>query len=312
MFILVYFLQLAFQSEVLPDPKKAPAENTSQELRDAGAASFRFAQIRVPVWVRNKNNMPITGLGKQDFKLLVDDNEAQISYFTSATDQDIDILFLLDLSGSMALGRKLEAAKKVILHLIRAMKATDSWQLVVFADKQVLKVLDSTQNDHIEEVLDKARAYGKTALYDALLQAPEYFKGRGTEQRAVFLFTDGYDNNSRLSLEHTRFLMKSLNVPLFAVGIMDGFLPSQDKSEDPLNVGILKTLTTAGGGELLLARDHRDLLAMKNVLKENLRAHYILGFVIERGAGEKRHQIRVKCKKRLHIRHRNSYIGMSP
>ncbi len=93
---------------------------------------------------------------------------------------------------------------------------------------------------------------------------------------------------------------------------MDGFLPSLEKSEDPLNIGTLKALSTAGGGELIIARDHSDLLNLKNVLRENLRAHYMIGFMVERGPGERRHQISVLTKKKLHIRHRNSYIGLPP
>jgi Mg-chelatase subunit ChlD len=251
-------------------------------------------------------------LKKKNFKLKVDQKKVEISYFTTAVDQDVDVLFLLDLSGSMALGRKLESVKKVILFLVDNLHSTDRWQLVVFADKQVLKVLDDTHGRDLAGVLGKARAYGKTALYDALLKAPDYFEGRSSRQRVVFLFTDGHDNNSILSFEETRYFMKSLNVPLFAIGIMDGFLPSMRESEDPLNIGTLKALATAGGGELLIARDYADLLNMKEVLRDNLRAHYLLGFMVERGAGEKRHYIKVTTQKKLHIRHRNSYIGLPP
>jgi len=282
------------------------------QLQDAGGAHFKFAQIRVPVWVNDRHHRSVLNLKKGHFKLFVDEKTVEPNYFSTSFEQEVDILFLLDLSGSMALGGKLEASKQVLTYLIRSLRSKDRWQLIVFAEKQVLKVLDNEHREQLEGTLAKARAYGKTALYDALLKAPAYLQNRGTEQKAVFLFTDGHDNNSTLDLEATRYLMKNLTVPLFAIGIMDGFLPSQEASEEPLNVNTLKTLTTAGGGELLLARDRSDLLDMKNMLRENLRAHYILGFMVERGEGETRHQIRVKTKKRLHIRYRKSYIGMPP
>jgi len=297
---------------VQPFISPATAQNLNKVYKNAETAHFKFAQVRVPVWATKRSGRPAHNLRKKHFQLFVDGKKEEIKYFMPSFNQEVDILFLIDLSGSMALGRKLEATKKVVKFLIHSMKKGDRWQIIVFADKQVLKILDETQAEHLDEVLSKARAYGKTALYDALLRTPEYLEKRTISNRAVFLFTDGHDNNSLFSFEETHYLMKKLNVPLFAVGIMDGFLPSLETSEEKLNVGPLKALTTAGGGDLLLAKDHRDLLEIGLVLKEKLRAHYILGFVVERGKGEKRHRIVIKTKKNLHIKHRNSYIGLLP
>ncbi|PIE02064.1 MAG: hypothetical protein CSA81_08760 [Acidobacteria bacterium] len=283
-----------------------------QDYKDAGDAQFKFAQVRIPVWVNKPNGNPVYNLKKKHFRVYVDGHETDFSYFSKAFDQKVDILFLIDFSGSMALGGKLEATKMVVKYLIHSMKKGDQWQIVVFADKQVLKILDDSSSESLNEVLDKARAYGKTALYDALLKAPNYFEKREIANKAVFLFTDGHDNNSMFSLEETRLLMRKLSVPLFAVGIMDGFLPAEKQSEEQLDVGTLKSLSTAGGGELFLAKNKNDLLDIGVMLKKKLRAHYVLGFVVERGKGDKRHIIKVSTKKKLHIKHRNSYIGLPP
>ena len=281
-------------------------------LRDA--QSFRFSLIQIPVWVTNKKGVSKMNLDKHDFKLYVDGRRSPIEDCIPAYDRPIEMVYMLDISGSMDLGRKLEGSLQTISYLLSTHQEDDRWKIVVFADRQVLQILDHTEKARWGELQTKIRAYGKTALFDALSTSDRFFSKSSLHNRAILLFTDGSDNQSVLNETQLYQLLRILDVPVFIVGIADGFLPSKKRGNLKEGLKTLQEITKITGGTLYLARSADELPEIALGLKRKLRPQYLLTMTVEQGAGDMRHSIEVKLKSRssLQVRYRKGYIGLLP
>jgi VWFA-related protein len=284
-----------------------------QEEEPTQLQSFRFSLVQVPLWVRDGRGNLVANLQAHQVTLKVDGQPVRIESFQNSSQHSLELVCLLDLSGSMGLGGKLEGSCQAITYLERSMARGDSFRLVVFADEQVLSLVDESNRHELPHLLGKARAYGKTALLDALSRSDTYFSPGSQGNRALVLFTDGIDNSSALSEEQLLAILRIVEVPVFAVGILDGMVPHEQASEEPLKVDSLRRISEASGGLLLLARSADDLPLLARSLDRHLRAHYLLAFTVERGSGEREHLIELQLRKNSYqLRHRKGYIGLSP
>lgn len=275
--------------------------------------SFQFSAIRIPLWVSHQG-LPVTDLVEQDFQLLINGEPAVIERFIHTEDRPMELVYLLDLSGSMEVGGKLRGSIQALEYFISRHQPVDRWRLCVFADGQVVKVLDQDRADEWQALVPKLKAYGKTALYDALNLANTYFTADSLASRAVLLFTDGHDNQSLLSQEQVVTVLKKLDVPVFIVAIADGFIPEAGSQEEPLAVGTLRHIGNTTGGQLFVARDTAQLPYISRKLAVKMRPQYLLTMTVERGAADRRHQIDVQLrrKKPYQLRFRKGYTGSLP
>ena len=276
--------------------------------------SFKFALVRIPVWLPLSSSQRVRVLEKSDFRLFVNGKPAEIESCIKTHSRPLDLVYLLDISGSMAIGGKLEGSIQLITHLMERHRSDDRWRVVVFADDQVVQVLDQDQWARWPDLKAKLRAYGKTALFDALSNTGRYFPEESHHNRAVLLFTDGNDNQSKLTRDQFLKILKTLDVPVFVVGIADGFLPVRQEYRDKLGLHTLEEIAAISGGALFLAKDRHQLPGIAESVRNSLRPQYLLTLTVERGPREKRQRIEVKVKRiaMSGIRHRTGYVGLTP
>jgi len=275
--------------------------------------NFQFALIQVPIWVADKKGRNVSNLDLRDLEVRVDKKSVKIESFKRTYFQLVEMVFFLDISGSMALGGKMRGSIETMLYITRNLRPDDRWKWVVFADNQVLEVLNQQQAHRMDEVVEKIKAYGKTCLFDALSSTGRYFSDKSKGARAVLLFTDGNDNQSQFSQEQILALLSILDVPVFTVGIADGFWPSTMEGEEALNLDGMRKISEISGGYFFMAESDKNLPEIARDLRKMLRAHYQISFVVERGPGESRHSIDVKCRKKSYrVRSRKGYIGYLP
>lgn len=292
----------------IPSPLVAQSD---QPYRDS--QNFRFALIQVPVWVSDTRGISISDLERSDFSIKVDGKPIEIESFEKTYLQTLEMVFLIDISGSMALGGKLAGSIDATLYITRNLRSDDQWRWVVFADNQILEVLNHQQAHRMDEVVEKMSAYGQTCLFDALSLSGRYFSDRSKGARAMLLFTDGNDNQSQFTQDQVLALLRILDVPVFTVGIADGFWPSTVEGEEALNLDGMRKISEISGGYFFMAESDRDLPRIARELRLMLRAHYLISFVVERGPGESRHSIEVSCRKKSYrVRSRKGYIGYLP
>lgn len=176
----------------------AAAEPSSLPASDGGTLDTGFSLrvdvdfIYLNVSVRDaRNNRTAPNLRKEDF--LVHENGVQqtIERFSSE-ELPYSLLLLLDVSGSTA--GFMDLMKTASIDFTRQISPRDQIAVAVFNSRVRLVQNFTSDRQEVAESINRIRAGGGTAFYDALhTGVREYMKG--TEGRkAVVVFTDGVDN----------------------------------------------------------------------------------------------------------------------
>ena len=112
---------------------------------------------------------------------------------------------------------KLKDARSAALDFLAALKPGDRAAILTFASRVVGFTPFSTDRSAARQALEDARVSGETALYDATVMALRKLHEAGG-RRAVVLFTDGEDNQSRMSIDQVIDLARTNEASVFAVG----------------------------------------------------------------------------------------------
>lgn len=303
-----------------PPPAERPQEAAAAETDDATQreAAVGFTEeisvgwVLVPVLVRNRSGRFITDLGAPDFELSVDGEPVEIASFERGRDAPMSVVVLQDLSGSMANGGKLEAGRRALTYLVAGARARDELAVAAFAGGRLtVDIPFTTDREAVAEAMDRWRAYGTTALHDAVAWIPE-ISGEGRHpKRAVLLVTDGVDNASTIAPEEARQIVERAHLPVYVVGLGSANdAPVQPQADTYAR--LLKQLARVSGGRYFAAETPADVSRAVRAALEDLRHEYVLGF--PSGEGERQfRRIEVDVDGSRHqALHRLGYSGGPP
>ena len=298
---VVLFVSLA----ILPARAEAPLPGAAPP-----SASYvervEVSLVVLHVTVLDQRGEPVPGLGPRDFLIREDGLPRKVSVFGSSADQPVRVAFLLDVSGSMELLGKIDRAKEAIRLFAGTLLPEDEVALLIFADGQVVVKLGFTSDrGALHRVLDGIEAYGRTALHDALAEAPFLLSATEPGRKALVIVTDGVDNASIVTNAEAIQIARSAPVPIFAIGLAD--LPLELRTEARPAGGprsLFETLTefTDGtGGEMVIAFGPKEIQAAVDRLGQRLRGQYIVGYApAPSGDLPGFHRIEVRTKDRHH------------
>ena len=152
------------------------------------------------------------------------------------------------------------------------------------------------------QALDKLSAFGGTALYDVIAESIQQLTGRG--RKALVVFSDGEDQNSRVSFSDVRRLIDESDATVFTVGLGRG------ASEKELRAK-LEELADASGGLALFADNPDKLTAPFAEIVETLSNQYTVSFEPRRDG--KYHELTVQVPGRdVRVRARRGYVAPKP
>lgn len=272
--------------------------------------------VMLPVLVTDKTGKFIEGLTKDDFVLRVEESAVPFDTFERDQSAPVSFAFLLDTSGSMGTGGKLENAKNAIRSIIRNRLPGDDFGLFAFSEGEVRLVADfSPDPAGLLRNLWDLEASGQTALFDAVAATPaRMMKGRNNK-RAILLFTDGVDNASRLTAVQMAEILQRVSVPVYPVG-MKGASFDALKEEDRrgLSIDTLQMLAGSSGGRLHLVGGDEDLRPLAAKISSEVREQYLLGFAPS-GRGDVKYRIvfvSVAKPGSWVVRTRRGYRGTAP
>jgi VWFA-related protein len=151
------------------------------------------AMTRVDAQVVDRTGRPITGLDLNDFVLRVDGKVQPIRNFSSEN-MPVDILLLLDVSGSMEphVQRIADASEQAL----RVLAPQDRMAVMVFDSRTKIRLPFNRDHgeivDELHNVLQAERFNGGTRITHALLDAAKYIgrAGRPEARRAIVILTD--------------------------------------------------------------------------------------------------------------------------
>ena len=271
--------------------------------------------VMLPVLVTDKDGKYVEGLTKDDFVIRVGDSRVDFDTFERDEGAAVSFAFLVDTSGSMGVGSKLENAKNAIRSILRNRVPGDDFALFTFSEGKVRLVSDSSPDPAVlvKELWD-LEASGQTALFDAVAMTPELMKGRNNK-RAILLFTDGVDNASELSAAKMAEILQRVSVPVYAIGMKNAsFDVVKEQERREMSIENLELLAGSSGGKMHLVGRDDDLRPLAARISSEVRQQYLLGFAPS-GKGDVKYRIvfvSVAKPGSWVVRTRRGYRGTAP
>lgn len=207
----------------------------------------------VPVVVRTRNGYA-RGLGHDDFRLWVDGRRVPIDELDLGSDAPLSVVWLQDLSGSMANAGKLAASRLAFETFLGGSRPGDEIAVAGFAGGRIQVEVPFTDSiDTLRESSAAWQGYGTTALHDAVSLLPEITAEGSRGKRVAVLVTDGQDNASHLSSAQAVELVRRARIPVYVIGLR-AFRPdpgktSREEVDDAVRYGeLLASLALRTGG----------------------------------------------------------------
>ena len=292
------------------DDLPGPTEETSlpaSTFQENLAVSWAL----VPVVVRTRNGYA-RGLEHDDFRLWVDGRRVPIDELDLGSDAPLSVVWLQDLSGSMANAGKLAASRRAFETFLAGYRSGDEIAIAGFAGGRIQVEVPFT--DSLAALSESAAAwegYGTTALHDAVSLLPEISAEGSRGKRVAVLVTDGQDNASRLTSAQAVELVRRARIPVYVLGLRafrpDAGKSSREGADDAVRYAdLLANLAERTGGRYVeltpgaadgspvsSAADDEVAAAVHQIL-DDLRLRYILAVTTAGDGPSTYHEIRVE------------------
>jgi Ca-activated chloride channel family protein len=243
----------------------------------------------------------VSNLQRHDFRLYEQGVLQQIVSF-GQEDTPISAVVVFDASGSMA--HSVPLAAQAFREFLRTSNPADEFALVTVRSRPELTMGFVPCSDDVSDSLATVRPGGETALLDAVYLAAQYAKKGRNPRKALFVISDGEDNNSRYTEEELLRMLREADVTLYSIGV--GVRPAAFSPDGPTESGadILNDLADATGGRYFEAYSARDLPEIMK--KIDIRFQYVLGYSPEPLTPDgKYHRVELKLApdaRRQHLR----------
>ena len=262
--------------------------------------------IAITATVRDANGALVTGLTRDDFDVFEDGVRQTITQFTAGR-VPVGLGLLLDVSDSMRGRRLVEARGAVERFLLDLLDPADEFFVVAFNHEPRVIAHWMTGPSDLRPRLDALRAWGGTALYDAVVHALPLIEKRTRQRAALVLISDGADTASDVALRGVRSALTRSDAFVYAIAVDP---PGQRPSATRVNPTALREITDETGGRTAVVRDTTDLGAATAQIADELNKQYVIGYTTRRPADGEYHTIRVRVKREGHIvQARRGYVA---
>ena len=209
-------------------PAFSQAEGNGENL-----PRFRFNTsvdaVHLSVSVVTKKGKLVTDLEQSDFWVLENDVIQDITYFSRGTDAPVDVVMLVDASGSMDVTAKTLNARNSAIQLIRGLGEEDRVAVYAF-DRDLYRLTDFTKSkEDAVAALTRIEPFGSTALYDAVVTLSDHVVDEGFGRRAIVVVTDGVDTSSDATVELAVEKAKGVDLPVYVIRVLS---PVDDPESD--------------------------------------------------------------------------------
>jgi VWFA-related protein len=273
------------------------------------------------------NGRALTSLTADDFEVLDNGVPQHVQMITTAG--NVRVLLLLDVSGSIAWGAKMQTLVRASQALWENLGRDDEASLLTFADRFSLEATAVRDREAFEKKLLMASGHpaGQTALWDALFVGLSLLAG-DVDRSLVLVFSDGIDTASWCDSQKVKEIVRYAEAVIYAVTVPpvpalsaeEAGARTEDErfrvqavnhARESYLAKDLKEVAEQSGGELLLGGQGQALTNTFVSVLEQFRARYLLAY---EPAGVRRddgwHELRVKLKGRAGtIRARSGYYA---
>jgi len=231
--------------------------------------------VLIPVSVTDSHDRPVPNLGPENFRLFEDGVEQKLASFF-IDDAPVSVAIVLDFSNSMS--GSMRQLREAASQFLKTANPTDEFCLIEFGNRARVTLGLGADPGEIQNRLAFARAAGQTALIDAVVLALGELKHARHSRRAIFLVTDGGDNNSRYSARELRGLLRESGVAVYAIRISSHMPGEAEEVFDRTESQLLDDLAEQSGGRHYPIASKRELVAASEKAGRLMRDQYLLGY----------------------------------
>jgi VWFA-related protein len=276
--------------------------------------TFRSSVELVPISavVRDGRNRLVTNLTVEDFQVLDNGIRCRIVDFQRDHTSPLTAALLVDVSGSMKIGPKLQFAREVLNQMTS--------ELADGRDEAGLFTFDATLHEQqpftvhpsvIGSGFDQVEPFGTTSLYDAIAETARLVARRPAHRRALIVFTDGVDTSSAMTPAEVSALASSIDVPVYivvTVAPIDAAARTNRPPEQLPRPADLRDLAQWTGGDLMFATNPEEAALKAHQIVVELRNQYLIAVEAAERSEWRRLDVRVRDRK-LSVRARSGYFG---
>ena len=220
--------------------------------------------ILVPVAVVDRQNHPVTGLTRDNFRVFDDGAERPIATF-AMEDEPVAVGLVFDHSGSVM---RVMRNESIATHtFLKISNPADEYFLVEFASQPEIAVPMSKGTEEVQYRILTMNSGGLTALHDAVILGLNELKKSTLHRKALLVVTDGGENHSRYSRKELEDVVNESDALIYAIAFHTG----------DSNFELLKWMTELSGGRMFPA-DPQDMPDIAAKIGLELRNRYVLGF----------------------------------
>jgi VWFA-related protein len=298
--------------------------------------------VPVSVMTRDHNNF-IGDLTPADFQIS-ENGEKQVVTMATRERRPVSLCFVIDSSGSMALGNRRELAMLAVDRLAGLLQPDDEIAMVFFADT-IEERLSWTRVSAIKALNWSGWVpHGNTPLNDGLRLGFRLMDGARNPRQGIVLVSDGFENASRESTSSIVKTRRQSEISIYGIGVGSANIrdlqadagtgarmlpaasseslrqveagtpgaPESVRGGNALpNFDYLETLVGDSGGSVSRVLSQVEVInAAKNITTE-LQFEYVIGYTPSKPFDGKYRKLKVEVNRRsTFVRHRGGYLAM--
>lgn len=225
--------------------------------------------VEIYAAVTDRQNRPVRDLTQQAFRITEAGKTHTIQRFERVENLPLTVGVALDTSGSMSESIA-EAQKAAKNFLTSVLKPQDRSFAVAFSTEPSLLMAPTDDAEAVVQAIERTKAYGNTALYDAVVTALYYFRGV-PGQRALVVLSDGADTNSSFAYREALEFARRSGVAIYTIALKVSRLDTGARSK-------LTELAEETGGRSFFVNDAAELSQVYGEIEQELRTRYFLAF----------------------------------
>ena len=223
--------------------------------------------VQIAVVVTDDRGRFVPGLTQSDFQVSEDGVPQKISSF-SGERTPLELVTAIDVSSSVT--QALPDMKTAATRFLGGLEAADQATVVGFNESIYTLARRSTDQTIRERAIGRLRAWGGTALYDAIVHAIDVL-ARQTGRRAIVLFTDGEDQNSHAPMGTAIARVEASDAMIYVVG-QGRAVHSKDLQK------LLQRIATTSGGRAFFSNTPRKLDEAFGEILDDLHHQYLMSY----------------------------------
>jgi Ca-activated chloride channel family protein len=267
-----------------PELQKPPAPQPQQPRQDKRGEEEDVLRLEtdlvmLDVTVVDPSNRPVMDLKKEEFTVLEDKVQQEISIF-SRDQVPVSIVLAIDTSGSMR--AKLDTVIKASVNLVKESRQSDEIAVIEFKDQPELLEEFTTDFNDVIDTLQSFVASRQTAMLDALYLGADYANKEGKNRRkAIVIVTDGLDKDSYYKFDEVVDHLREADVQVYLVGFTNDLEKGGSifkKSEKEKAEALLNKLADETGGKAFFPRELSEVHQIAQQISNDLRTQYSIGY----------------------------------